>query len=341
MSVLDRAKERINLMFDKFDNLGIAVSGGKDSLVLAHLVSNIAKKRNRALVMHNFGSEFVFDETIKQIEYTFNMYNTSTFMFQLQCSVKNNFNALPITQFDCSKQLVQPIHKQAIIKLPDIDASESYNKLLRSTYKYTNTQASFIGIRAEESPQRRFATQTNISKRTGYTWVTDKHNHLNIYPIYDWSTMDIFKYIIDNKLKYHKWYDFYYKKYGNLKSRVSTFLNSKSFREIQDIAEFEPDTFNRLCNRLPFINIFYDFNLSKEEINRLPPQFNTWHEYRLFLNTTDKRNDKTDKYQYHDERLNKIICKALLLNDIKHLPEYINALKLQSKQTRDWSILEL
>lgn len=42
--VLTSARERISLMFDKFENICCSLSGGKDSTVLLHLALEEAKE---------------------------------------------------------------------------------------------------------------------------------------------------------------------------------------------------------------------------------------------------------------------------------------------------------
>ena len=56
-NVLDATIKRISLLFDLYDNIQLAFSGGKDSTVLFHLVNAEAKKRNRKFILY-FQDEF-------------------------------------------------------------------------------------------------------------------------------------------------------------------------------------------------------------------------------------------------------------------------------------------
>ena len=46
-NVLDAAFERLEFIFDNFDNIYFSVSGGKDSSVMVQLANMVAKKKNK------------------------------------------------------------------------------------------------------------------------------------------------------------------------------------------------------------------------------------------------------------------------------------------------------
>ena len=45
-NVLDAALERLEIIFENFDNIYFSVSGGKDSSVMVQLANQVAKKMN-------------------------------------------------------------------------------------------------------------------------------------------------------------------------------------------------------------------------------------------------------------------------------------------------------
>ena len=47
INVLEAARNRINIVFDKFPKIYLSFSGGKDSSVMFHLVAEIAKQKNK------------------------------------------------------------------------------------------------------------------------------------------------------------------------------------------------------------------------------------------------------------------------------------------------------
>lgn len=47
INVLEAARNRINIVFDKFPKIYLSFSGGKDSSVMFHLVAEIARQKNK------------------------------------------------------------------------------------------------------------------------------------------------------------------------------------------------------------------------------------------------------------------------------------------------------
>ncbi|MDD5220711.1 MAG: phosphoadenosine phosphosulfate reductase family protein [Candidatus Bipolaricaulis sp.] len=67
-NVYESAIERINWLFDEFENIIVNVSGGKDSTVVYNLSLNIARERNRLPLNVLFiDQEAEWDATIEQI----------------------------------------------------------------------------------------------------------------------------------------------------------------------------------------------------------------------------------------------------------------------------------
>ena len=73
-NVLDAAKARVNLIFDNFDRIYIAFSGGKDSSVMLHLVMDEAIKRNRVVGLMFIDFEAQYRDTIDHATEVFDMY---------------------------------------------------------------------------------------------------------------------------------------------------------------------------------------------------------------------------------------------------------------------------
>ena len=47
-NVYDAALDRINYLYDRFDNIIVSFSGGKDSTALLNITLEVARKRNSA-----------------------------------------------------------------------------------------------------------------------------------------------------------------------------------------------------------------------------------------------------------------------------------------------------
>ncbi len=64
INVHDAAVERINYLFDRFETICVSFSGGKDSTVLLHLASMVAKERERNIHVMFIDWEAQYEATI-------------------------------------------------------------------------------------------------------------------------------------------------------------------------------------------------------------------------------------------------------------------------------------
>jgi predicted phosphoadenosine phosphosulfate sulfurtransferase len=149
--------------------------------------------------------------------------------------------------------------------------------------KTLGKSVSIIGLRAEESPDRRFVM---FGEDSDLFWLRRKNTPHRAYPIIDWKYTDVWKYLIENNLKYNRVYDKMYMLGGNLKTfRVSNLVHEKAFRCLTDLQELEPETYNQLERRLKGVHtaaIYGKENLMYS-IKTLPDHFKTWREYKDFL----------------------------------------------------------
>lgn len=224
-NVLEATKERISWTFDKFEKIYISFSGGKDSTVMLHLVMDEAIKRNRKVGILFVDLEGQYKLTISHINKCFDRYKDHSEKFWV-CLPIHLRNAVSVYDpfwicWDKNEK-----HKW-VRELPDSISDETYfpffNKGMEfeefvpefgEWYAKGERCACFVGIRADESLNR-FRTIASQSKTTleGKQWttlVTD--NVYNIYPVYDWSTQDLWIYHAKNPDKeYNRLYNLMYK----------------------------------------------------------------------------------------------------------------------------------
>src|SRR6266566_7126942 len=67
MNVLQAARERIGLAIDNTERIYVALSGGKDSSVLLHLVMEQAIQRKRKVAVMFIDFEAQYQETIRHL----------------------------------------------------------------------------------------------------------------------------------------------------------------------------------------------------------------------------------------------------------------------------------
>ncbi len=341
-NVLEATKKRIGYLFDKFENIVISVSGGKDSTVMAHLTLSEANKRGRKVGVFFLDEEVVYDSTIGMIEYTMNMFPENTIPLWLQVEFKlTNATSYREGQLICwergkHKLWMRSRHPMAIHYPPwdrEKQTVRNRNKGFGFYDAIENFQASrpntafLVGLRATESMNRWRAVAKNPVLDNIYWGTSIKNGSYSFYPLYDWNYHDIWKYTYDNNLKYSRIYDYMWKKgLGMQEMRVSSLIHEKSFKALVELPEFEPSTYDRLLKRIDGISIgnLYGKESAMMRARKLPKNYSNWREYRDFLLTTYPDQEKKPIFQKRFKRhlendyVARQQCRQLMLNDYEN-----------------------
>lgn len=286
--VLQAAQQRITYLFDNYDNIQLSFSGGKDSTVLFHLLNEEAKKRNRKFIVYFQDQEAEYSATIDIVEWAMSQPNVIPLWYQVPIFMTNAASSSQLFLFAWgeNEKWVREKHPLAIhsIKNKYPKRFHKFNLWVgQELRKMQGTCVSVIGLRAEESPDRRFVM---FGENSEMFWIRKINEPNRAYPIIDWCYKDVWKYLIDGNFKYNKIYDKMYMMGHNIRTmRVSNLIHEKAFRCLTDLQELEPDTYNALEERLHGVHtaaIYGKENLMYS-IKDLPKTFNTWKEYRDFL----------------------------------------------------------
>lgn len=340
-TVLEASRDRISYIFDEFDNIIVSISGGKDSTVLCHLALKEAQKRGRKIGIFFLDEEVVYRNTIEQVEYLMSLYpqNTNRFWLQIPFNLTNS-TSFADGQVKCWEQAkkklwMHPRKKENILtktwshetKIADKNKGFGfYDVLYNFELSFENT-AFLVGLRADESLNR----YRTMVKNKGYKeiyWSTKRAGtNYTFYPIYDWGFHDVWKYIGEQKLRYHKFYDFAFLKGKHVNEiRVSSLTHEKSFKSIQDLPEFEFDTYEKLLKRIKGISFAQETAKDKKmfKVQELPKNYKSWRDYRDFLLTTYPDESKKAIFQkrfkkhLNNEYVARQQCKQLILNDYEN-----------------------
>jgi predicted phosphoadenosine phosphosulfate sulfurtransferase len=327
-NVLSATEKRISFLFDNYDNIQLAFSGGKDSTVLFHLVNSEAKKRNRKFILYFQDQEAEYQGTIDLIEWAMSQPNVIPQWYQVPIFMTNaaSHEQLFLWAWGEGEEWVRDKHPLAIHKLEHKYPKRFYKFNLwvaqQNRKNFEGSFVSIIGLRAEESPDRRFVM---FGEDSDLFWLRRKTEPNKTYPIIDWSYTDVWKYLIENNLPYNKVYDKMYMLGGNLRSfRVSNLVHEKAFRCLTDLQELEPETYDKLEKRLKGVHTaaMYGKESLMYSIKELPSQFKTWKEYKDFLLSSIHPDLKRIfEYQWSrfgdtdDVQANKYMVKRILLCD--------------------------
>jgi predicted phosphoadenosine phosphosulfate sulfurtransferase len=221
-NVYDAAIERIKFTFDNFERIYLSFSAGKDSTVMLHLVMDEAIKRNRKIGLLIVDLEGQYKLTIEHMTECVKMYQSHLEVYWV-CLPIHLRNAVSVFEpfwlcwdKERRKDWIREYPKNAITDInyfPFFKIGMEFEEFVPEFgewYSHGQKTACLVGIRADESLNR-FRTIASNSKirfeNKQYTTLVTESVY-NVYPIYDWSTEDIWIYHAKNKDKRHnKLYD--------------------------------------------------------------------------------------------------------------------------------------
>ncbi|NMC75932.1 MAG: phosphoadenosine phosphosulfate reductase family protein [Candidatus Methanofastidiosa archaeon] len=326
-NVLEATQKRVKYLFDNYDNISLSFSGGKDSTALFHLINEEAKKRNRKFILYFQDQEAEYQATIDLVEWAMSQPNVIPLWYQVPIFMTNaaSHQQLFLWAWGIGEKWIREKHPLAIHSIEN-KYPKRFHKfnlwVAQNLKKLKGKSVSVIGLRAEESPDRRFVM---FGEDNELFWLRRKNEPHRAYPLIDWKYTDVWKYIIDGNFKYNKIYDKMYMLGGNLKFfRVSNLIHEKAFRCLTDLQELEPETYDKLEARLQGVHTaaLYGKEDLVYSIKNLPNNFKTWKEYKDFLlENIHPELSKLFKFQWSrfgdtdDPRACKYMVKRILLCD--------------------------
>lgn len=287
-NVLEAAIKRIAYLFDNYDNISLSFSGGKDSAALFHLINEEAKKRDRKFILYFQDQEAEYSATIEFVEWAMSQPNVIPLWYQVPIFMTNaaSHQQLFLWAWGDGEKWVREKSPIAIHSIEN-KYPKRFHKfnlwVAQNLRKRAGKSISIIGLRAEESPDRRFVM---FGEDSDLFWLRRKNEPHRAYPIIDWRFKDVWKFLIDGNYKYNRIYDKMYMLGHDLRTmRVSNLIHEKAFRCLSDLQELEPETYDKLENRLQGVHTaaLYGKENLIYSIRKLPDNFKSWKEYKDFL----------------------------------------------------------
>jgi len=209
-NVYEAAQERIGFVFDSFEKICVSFSGGKDSTVMLHMVMEEAIKRGRKVGIMIIDLEAQYKVTMDHVASMLKLYkeHSEPFWICLPIVLRN-----AVSQYEPRWIPWDPKAKEMWVRdLPDhpgvISDPEAFpffvpgmefeelDVLFGLWYGQGKPTAVLVGIRCDESLNR-FRTIATSDKEMfegkRYTTVIEP-GLVNVYPLYDWRTRDIWIY---------------------------------------------------------------------------------------------------------------------------------------------------
>ena len=225
MNVLDASRQRIAWTFDTFPRIYCSFSGGKDSTVMLHMVMDEAIKRGQKIGLLFIDFEGQYKLTIDHIQTCYDLYADyiEPYWCCLPIHLRNGVSMYEhhwiawdsTRQADWIRQFPPlaitdqghfPFYQYAM-------EFEEFTPAFGHWYAQSELTACFVGIRTAESLNRWRTIAGHGMKFEGL-----KHTNYigetlyNVYPIYDWTTEDLWTYHAKFPDKpYNRLYDLMYK----------------------------------------------------------------------------------------------------------------------------------
>jgi predicted phosphoadenosine phosphosulfate sulfurtransferase len=220
--VLTAARQRLSYCFDRFPRVYISFSGGKDSGVMLHIAAAVARERSRRLGLLFVDLEGQYKMTIDYIHAMLDLYEDvlDIYWVALPLNLRNAVSQYE-PQWCCwepgrEDDWIRPRPERAIgdpQSFPFFRHRMEFEEFVPefgNWYSQSEPTCCLVGIRADESLNRyRTVANTRKSMFDGKAWTTRVQGSLyNAYPLYDWSTADIWRYYGKTKLPYNRLYDY-------------------------------------------------------------------------------------------------------------------------------------
>lgn len=305
-NVLLASEERIKYAFDNFEKIYLSFSAGKDSTVMLHLTMQEAKRRNVKIGVLIVDLEGQYKLTIEHIYECIKEYSEFIDLYWV-CLPLHLRNAVSVYEpfwlcwdSDVKKDWIREIPKESI---SDIDYFPFFRKGMEfeefvpefgEWYSQGKTTACLVGIRTDESLNRYRTIASNkkvmFDNKQYTTKVTE--NVFNFYPIYDWTTEDIWIYHAKNPNKrYNKLYELMHKAGLSIsQQRICQPYGDDQRRGLWLFHLIEPETWAKVVTRVNGANsgsLYVNESGAINGYNNITkPKNHTWKSFSiLFLNS--------------------------------------------------------
>jgi len=308
INVLEAARKRISWTFDTFPRVYTSFSNGKDSSVMLHLVMDEAIKRGRTVGVLYIDFEAQYQLAIEHTREMYQLYadHIEPYWVALPISLRN-----AVSQYEPQWITWEPGRESDWIRQPD--PMSITNPTAFPFYRYAmefedfvpdfghwysrdQWTACLVGIRTAESLNRWRTIAGHGTKFEDLNWTNYLGGTLvNVYPIYDWKTQDIWTYNGKFNKPYNRIYDLMHRAGLSIhQARLCQPFGDDQRKGLWLFHILEPQTWSRLVARVNGANqgALYA-NESGNILGRIKitkPDHHTWESFsNLLLNSMPEK----------------------------------------------------
>lgn len=279
-NVYEAALSRIEQVYNMGHRLVVGLSGGKDSTVVLELCIEVAKKLGKLPVEAAFRDEELL--TPGTTEYLERMASRKEVSLTWFC----NHNSFGLNVFDREIPFFwrfdTELGPKAWVTTPPkwakwVEGSLMIDEIIHPEFYPDGGQDGFDlisvqGIRASESSMRNMAVYTREGLLSGY----NDFNVRSLWPIYDWSSSDIWTAINSFKWDYNKSYDAML--LGGFSPKFMRIgqptVSLSAAKQLKTFSQIWPEWFEKMCARLPGVHAAATYG--EDFIDRLQKPGETW-----------------------------------------------------------------
>ena len=252
IDVVTAARQRIKKDFAKGQQIFLSFSGGKDSIVLSHIVLELIRSGeiDKSLLTVIFvDEEAMYDDVIEIVKQWRMMYMQEGVKFEWYCIPVKHFNCLNSMSDDETFVCWDPRKKDVWVRempkfaIKDDDFLVPYKDNYQSFWERKTKAMNailMIGIRVAESVQR----YKNLARNKGLSGKS--------FPIYDMTDKDIWLYIQRYNLDIPVAYENLYRIGTPVnRLRISQFFSIDTAKSLVSLGEMYPDLMERVTKREP------------------------------------------------------------------------------------------
>ncbi|MGL9971282.1 DUF3440 domain-containing protein [Enterococcus sp. DIV1420a] len=323
MNVFEALQKRLRFIFEEFDTIYIAFSGGKDSGLLLNLLLDYRDKNYPEKTIGVFHQDFEaqYTATTEYIEQTFESLTNRVerYWVCLPMATRTALSSYEMYWYPWDDQKEEiwvrglPKFNYVITlknnpfylykyRMHQEDLAKQFGRWYHQTHGEGKTIC-LLGMRAEES-LRRYSGFVNKKYRfKNKCWITQQFKDVwSASPLYDWTKEDVWHANYAFNYDYNKLYDLYYKAGVKLSQmRVASPFQDNAKEALNLYRVIDPAIWVKLLGRVQGANFTQIYSKTKAMgyRNVTLPENHTWKSYTQFLLETlpiEMKNNYIEKF---------------------------------------------